>query len=689
MSPEALDESGSAVGDDVVCAPEPLTEEPPADRFCDLVLTGGVASGVVYPWAVLELARHYRFKSIGGTSVGAMAAALAAAAEYGRRTGWPQAFEVLRRVPGKLAEPVDGRTRLFSLFQPSARGKRLFALFTYAVERKEDPKVRHDNSAADPRRQVGDRGKSPGVWSVALRAARLYLLAPLGWAVLFSMVLALVAVVLHDRHPGGGGWWTLGVVIGLLLALIAALAWAAGQAWRDLREGLIDNDLGLCRGGPSGNAAADLERPALVAWMHEGIQRAAGLAPNDLPLTFRDLWSAPAHPGARRVPADEGTAPDARSIDLQMITTNVTLGRPVRLPLQESSTRLFFQREQLAAFLPPEVMRGVMAVAQPYQAKLGRDPPASARTEGYYELPRADLPIVVAARLSLSFPLLFSAVPLWAVDYEHPRKPLERCWFSDGGLCSNFPVHLFDSAIPRWPTFGMWFADRDPQRSGAAVWLPHRRDSGYGEMRRRFDSKDSGRWPGAKPITPRGFLVGFLVALGLTAKDWGDYTRLRMPHVRNRVARLALFGGEGGLNIAMSRRALLEMAAEYGTRAGQAFVSRYGQQPDGQPGPQWSEQRWVRVQTLVKGLRELIRDIPGAQAESAYTRPLDELIARARGSAAGTLAEGTGPASPQEAGDYTQVLEQLAKLDACLAQEMAGPPYDSEPPLELRLRPTL
>ena len=44
-------------GDDVVPVPPPVTEEPPHDRFCDLVLTGGVASGVVYPWAIVELAR--------------------------------------------------------------------------------------------------------------------------------------------------------------------------------------------------------------------------------------------------------------------------------------------------------------------------------------------------------------------------------------------------------------------------------------------------------------------------------------------------------------------------------------------------------------------------------------------------------------------------------------------------------
>jgi len=49
-----------------------------ADKYCDLVMKGGITSGIVYPNAVLALAREYRFKSIGGTSAGAIAAALGA-----------------------------------------------------------------------------------------------------------------------------------------------------------------------------------------------------------------------------------------------------------------------------------------------------------------------------------------------------------------------------------------------------------------------------------------------------------------------------------------------------------------------------------------------------------------------------------------------------------------------------------
>ena len=41
---------------------------------CDLVMQGGITSGVAYPAAVLELYKTFRFRSIGGASAGAMAA---------------------------------------------------------------------------------------------------------------------------------------------------------------------------------------------------------------------------------------------------------------------------------------------------------------------------------------------------------------------------------------------------------------------------------------------------------------------------------------------------------------------------------------------------------------------------------------------------------------------------------------
>ena len=53
---------------------------------CDLVMKGGITSGVVYPMAILELSKRYHFRGIGGASAGAIAAAATAAAELGRGT---------------------------------------------------------------------------------------------------------------------------------------------------------------------------------------------------------------------------------------------------------------------------------------------------------------------------------------------------------------------------------------------------------------------------------------------------------------------------------------------------------------------------------------------------------------------------------------------------------------------------
>src|SRR6476660_4853886 len=56
-----------------------MPEITPMKLQCDLVLRGGIASGIVYPRAIAKLAETYDFRSIGGSSAGAIAAAWTAA----------------------------------------------------------------------------------------------------------------------------------------------------------------------------------------------------------------------------------------------------------------------------------------------------------------------------------------------------------------------------------------------------------------------------------------------------------------------------------------------------------------------------------------------------------------------------------------------------------------------------------
>src|SRR5262249_4991829 len=94
----------------------------PPKLLCDLIMKGGITSGVVYPLAVCKLAEQYSFASIGGASAGAIAAATAAAAECGRRRGKTDAFQSLSRLPANLG----AKGRLLSLFQADKSTAPLF-----------------------------------------------------------------------------------------------------------------------------------------------------------------------------------------------------------------------------------------------------------------------------------------------------------------------------------------------------------------------------------------------------------------------------------------------------------------------------------------------------------------------------------------------------------------------------------
>src|SRR5258708_38166418 len=89
-------------------------------KVCDVVMKGGITSGVVYPLALTTLAEEDRFACIGGTSAGAVAAGAAAAAGYGRhiKGGGVERFESGR-------EDMGGA--VVSLVQATPAFKALFA----------------------------------------------------------------------------------------------------------------------------------------------------------------------------------------------------------------------------------------------------------------------------------------------------------------------------------------------------------------------------------------------------------------------------------------------------------------------------------------------------------------------------------------------------------------------------------
>lgn len=460
----------------------------PADE-CDIVMKGGVTSGIVYPYAILELARRYRFRSVGGTSAGAIAASLAAAAEYARTVRGDTAGFV------RLQNHCDGLPeRMADLFQPEPRYRRLLRYLLRAQSGRSLYGLIADLPLAAPLpATVGIVVGAIGMW--ALRAG--------------------LAGIL------------LGAIIGMVIALVV-------HALRLVRTHLPQSDFGVCPGTdqPGGNG------PALTSWLHAAIQDIAfgeGWKGRP-PLTFGHLL---------------GTGSDGQ-IDLRVITTNLGMGRPHTLPTL-GITAAYSDAEWRRLF-PGDVCDWIGGtVTEP------------AHMPGLSSFPSPnDLPVLVAARMSLAFPLLFAAVPVHVRDFANaelqratgaaPVIQNRRILFADGGISSNFPIHLFDALLPGRPTFALSL-DSLPLRTTIGdqrVFIPITARQGFGLPAREAVS-----------------LGGLFRSIFKTAKDWQDQLLSTMPGQRERIAHVMLSADEGGLNLTMPperARALMRRGLEVGRR---------------------------------------------------------------------------------------------------------------------------
>jgi predicted acylesterase/phospholipase RssA len=629
--------------------------EAPVDRFCDLVMKGGITSGVVYPKAIGLLAGHYRFRSIGGTSAGAIAAAVTAAAEYNRRENDSmEGFRMLESLPDALHANVPGtqQRKLLSLFQPEPRMRRLFSVLIASLNRN----------------TTNQR---------ILNILRKLLVAY--WPATLASLAIAVAVA----------WLGQGMLAAVLLFVVALVASIATWVYVDVTRGLVANGFGMCTGMTPAGAPE-----ALTPWLHGLVQRAAGLARDDPPLTFGQLWRAKHYPPPwLTLPAD---APAPRSIDLQMFSTNLAHGRPYIFPLPEKEPapsrfrtrdRLFFDPDELDRYLPSDVMAWLREKGQPYR----RDPERGDRDPDerdgarLLEIPEPkDFPVLLAARMSLSFPLLFSAVPLYAIDYDAVagQRRFRRCWFSDGGISSNFPMHLFDGLVPTWPTFGINLEARIEGRD--RVYLPSKYEHGYGERWNAFADEDN----------PAARLGGFVSAIVEAMQNWNDNSLARMPGVRDRVARVRLDDDEGGLNLDMTRQRIEAVAAK-GHEAAEKLLARFGASAGGAIARGWDEHRLVRLNVLLNMIRARAPGVAAAlSAASAHVTDFETLLRNAMRATddAGRPVAPPGfeaPITEQEAGSLAAAIDALAALGAALSAPSTANSFKPIPSPELRVRPPL
>jgi len=483
-----------------------------ATKECDAIMKGGITSGIVYPYAILEIATRYRFRSLGGTSAGAIAAAFAAAAEYARSVhNDPQGFVRLQAYCNSLPKI------LLSLFQP---------------DREFGPAIR-----------LLKRGAIGGAVAVGgFVVARVALVCvaggALGW--LFARL----------QHAAPWTAITIGALAGALLGLLAVPFLTLYRPVARARDRLLANGFGACSGltvDPAGPAA-------LTDWLHSALQ--------DIAFGDRD------HPEVLTFGHLEKPTNNAPPIFLRMVTTNLSMGRPHTLP--QLGIQAGYRPEEWGALFPAPVLAHLKSKSGPWNG-----------VKGVRRIPQGnELPVICAVRMSLSFPLLFKAIPVVTFDHEfrsvakalgqqNAKSRLCTVWLSDGGLSSNFPIHLFDSPLPSRPTFAISLdaLQTDPAAVHKRVMLPQTSQEGSGIQ-----------------VTDIKSLSDFGWQVLTAAKDWQDQLSSEITGQRERVARIFLDRNEGGLNLAMPESVSTSLML-YGLEAGRLFRTQFN----------FDEHRWRRM----------------------------------------------------------------------------------------------
>jgi predicted acylesterase/phospholipase RssA len=657
----------------------------PRDRYCDLILTGGVTSSIAYPAAIFALATAYRFNSIGGSSSGAGAAALAAAAEYRRRHGSSDGFRIMLERTAAVADDVKGKTRLEWLFQPSEDNRRLFHALLAGFAR--------------PSGKLSALGRG-----VLFAYAKSPVVLTIGIALLAICVIAFWTAA-EDYISWSSAFltWISAASLLSVVALAAVILLVARDVGR-----IVWHDYGLC----SGSRAEDGTQLPLTDWLHNLIQEIAGRKADDPPLTFADLATAP---GSPRETLNDPSPMGTQSINLQMITANVTHGRPYVFPQkggdEGDDPPLYFRTSEMSRLFPANVIKHMLTdpvtgqsnryegLAEPaedlpkanaagwFSSLVMGSPPVLGIKEAMYRLPSNNLPILVAARMSVSFPVLFSAVPLWMLDKRGKDKPVfRRCLFCDGGICSAFPIHFFDSPIPSWPTFGISLhklptSEMTKEDQYGVVWLPQDHREGREDQWNEFETE------------PRSFdrLSGFFNALASTTKNWNDVTLARLPGVRERVARVGLRSGIGDLNILMTDEEIRGLA-DLGRVAALKLLKRYAfpvARPSDELSDGWNEHRWVRLNVLRDSLSNSLAGLTWATTQGGHGKPLRDMIRHANNEPVLKGDERSKLLAAQAAA-LEGALNALVQAERALTMPTAEQqPYMPSPRPVMRVRPPL
>jgi Patatin-like phospholipase len=678
-------------------------------KDCDLVMKGGITSGIVYPPVLLKLKEEFRFRNIGGTSAGAIAAAGAAAAEYGRQCGAEikysdkSGFRGLQNIneqlgscllPNSNKSPGENPTNqkyknscevtfLQNLFQPTIETNAIFKLalklftelqkkerrskkflqnFTWLISLFKEVKLLHP-SQANQSRSINSEDQT---YQPFRKGGMLGFFAAIFLSVLVLLTVFLVTTFFGD-HSSPILWIVLTLVLVIPISFFAYFLGGLGLTivglFRNFTEQVVKgNNFGFCN-GMDGVSLVQGE-PALTQWLHTDVINT--LADPDLktPLTFGDLKS--------------------KEIVLRMVTSNVSQNIPYVLPFENPI--FIFKENDFRMLFPGDVVDFMKSKPSRTDKNL---------PSGYYFFPKSeDFPVVVATRMSLSFPILFSAIPLYTIKVTQQDSQsigvddLQLNWFSDGGISSNFPIHFFDGWIPSRPTFGInlgtWqeenmkdfsVSEKSKRSENSTIsslsksvpldlltctkLTQSATGSSSGNSDRRVVLPTANDVPVILHKELGHNLFAFLGAIFSTSQNYRDTMQSMLSGYRERIVEIKLNDAEGGLNLNMPEE-VIEALKQLGDLAGDKLCNEF----------RFEHHQWVRLKTMMGLLESQLHQVAVAVQNSKFD--YDKLLNEQAEDKTFPYPE-TDPAWKQMA------LQRLSELDTLIRAWETGNTVNAEP----------
>ena len=442
-----------------------------------------------------------------------------------------------------------------------------------------------------------------------------------GLRVVIGVAMIVAALVLGSLRPA---LYVIAPLVGLaaglfmLFGLFLSVFNYVGR-FRSRAFGLVLGNASHRRRSPL-DVLAGVPKPtvekSLIPWLNDCLNDLAGLPAHEV-LRFGHLWSGLKYHERRGSPSQAELDQwqtmwerrDHRLVNLELMTTDLTRQRPFRFPLDPSegddSERLWVCVDQLRDGESQMFPEAVMDALREGKRRDVRDD--QGKMLRLHRLPdQRDLPIIFVIRMSMSLPALFQAVRLYQIRPQMPPqddfgralgsplqlRPLrsstesaQELWFSDGGITSNFPVHFFDNALPRWPTVSLDLGIHPDDAPHQDIWLPQDWESPYTPVK-----------------TLGGSGIEFGQAIFNTAMSWRDSLQSSLPGYRNRIAQVRTSPGEGGTNLFMPREVIASLALR-GAFAGARLRTRFLDTP------QWNRFRWLRLRTAMNNFERLRADI--------------------------------------------------------------------------------